>query len=69
MLVTTCHVPRHYCSRHVCPTFPCARSFMLVTILGVRSKLVEFIPRSVMLATAAGIGALPRSPGSWAHVG
>ncbi|KAI7839304.1 hypothetical protein COHA_007002 [Chlorella ohadii] len=30
--------------------------FMLVTILGVRSKLVEFIPRSVMLATAAGIG-------------
>lgn len=31
---------------------------MLVTILGVRSKLVELIPRSVMLATAAGIGAL-----------
>lgn len=30
--------------------------FMLVTILGVRSKLVELIPRSVMLATAAGIG-------------
>lgn len=30
---------------------------MLVTILGVRSKIVEFIPRSVMLATAAGIGA------------
>ena len=37
------------------PPSPC--SFMLVTILGVRSKLVEFIPRSVMLATAAGIGA------------
>lgn len=30
--------------------------FMLVTILGVRSKLVELIPRSVMLATSAGIG-------------
>lgn len=28
-----------------------------MTILGVRSKIVEFIPRSVMLATAAGIGA------------
>ncbi|KAL4443804.1 hypothetical protein ABPG75_011541 [Micractinium tetrahymenae] len=30
--------------------------FMLVTILGVRSKLVELIPRSIMLATSAGIG-------------
>lgn len=30
--------------------------FMLITILGVRSKLVELIPRSIMLATSAGIG-------------
>jgi xanthine/uracil/vitamin C permease (AzgA family) len=29
---------------------------MIVTLLGVRSKLVELIPRSVMLATSAGIG-------------
>ncbi|KAL4442024.1 hypothetical protein ABPG77_011285 [Micractinium sp. CCAP 211/92] len=30
--------------------------FMAVTLLGVRSKLVELIPRSIMLATSAGIG-------------
>ena len=29
---------------------------MIVTLAGVRSKLVELIPRSVMLATSAGIG-------------
>ncbi|KAI3428274.1 hypothetical protein D9Q98_006653 [Chlorella vulgaris] len=30
--------------------------FVIITLLGVRSKLVELIPRSVMLATSAGIG-------------
>ena len=40
-----------------CPTgCPAGFIFILVTLVGIRSKLVELIPRSVMLATSAGIG-------------
>ncbi len=44
------------CPRHLLRRRPRRRIFIFISVTGVRTKFVQLVPKSIMLATAGGIG-------------